>query len=215
VLPKVFDPFFTTKGVGKGSGLGLSQVHGFAHQSGGTVTIETEVGHGTIVSLYLPKGDPAGARLEPAEISETRFSGSVLLIEDNPDVLEVTTSMLDELGFEVTSVASAEAALHIAQSQAFDLVISDIVIPGDLDGLALAHALRARWPELPILLVTGYSDGMRKANADFPLLRKPFDIAELSRATARLIALSKQTDSTNSNVVRLSEHRHAGSASNT
>jgi PAS domain S-box-containing protein len=206
VLPKVFDPFFTTKEVGKGSGLGLSQVHGFAHQSGGTVTINTEVGRGTIVTLYLPKAQTEPRPLATGRSAEGSSGGAVLLIEDNPDVLEVTTSMLHELGFEVTAASGVEMAMQLAQSRAFDLIISDIVIPGEIDGVALARALRAQQPNIPILLVTGYSETMRNTDADFPVLRKPFDLAELSRATARLIALSNQKN--NSNVVRLSEHRH-------
>ncbi len=140
VLSKVFDPFFTTKPAEKGSGLGLSQVYGFAHQSGGTVTVASEIGKGTMVTLYLPRGlDAPEAADEEAHV-ETTPGGRVLLVEDNPEVAEVSRSMLEELAYSVRTAGDAEAALRALEEESFDLVMSDIVMAGPMDGLALGRA---------------------------------------------------------------------------
>jgi CheY-like chemotaxis protein len=200
VLPKVFDPFFTTKQVDKGSGLGLSQVHGFAHQSGGTVTIESTLGKGTTVTLYLPRlrADAVAASETPVE---SAGGGTVLVVDDNPDVADVSAGMLEQLGYEAHKARDAAAALAAVEQHAFDLVLSDIVMPGAMDGIALARALRERHPGLPVLLVTGYSQAAAEAAPEFTVMRKPFQLAELSRAAGRMIAESKQPAVTN--VVRL------------
>jgi PAS domain S-box-containing protein len=187
VLPRVFDPFFTTKGM-QGTGLGLSQVHGFAHQSGGTVTIDSTLGAGTRITLYLSRAlaDPIRA---PADTAAAACgSGTALLVEDNPDVAEVTSELLQELGYRVHVAVDARSALEAAERQEFDLLLSDIVMPGEMDGLALARALRQRHPQLPILLVTGYSESAAAADAEFTILRKPYRLADLSRAVAKVIA---------------------------
>jgi PAS domain S-box-containing protein len=205
VLPKVFDPFFTTKQVNKGSGLGLSQVHGFAHQSGGTVTIESDLGRGTTVTLYLPRASGVD-RQSCAEVRmESAAGGTVLVVEDNPDVAEVTSSMLTQLGYDVRTVADAAAALTILKEQDFDLVVSDIVMPGTLDGLGLARAIRDRAPSPPVLLVTGYSHAATQADESLMVMKKPFQLADLSRVVARIIAESKQPPT--SNLVRLRDAR--------
>jgi PAS domain S-box-containing protein len=205
VLPKVFDPFFTTKQVNKGSGLGLSQVHGFAHQSGGTVTIESDLGRGTTVTLFLPRASGVD-RQSFAEVQmESAAGATVLVVEDNPDVAEVTSSMLTQLGYDVRTVADAAAALAILKQQDFDLVVSDIVMPGPLDGLGLARAIREREPNLPVLLVTGYSHAAAQAEESLMVIKKPFQLADLSRVVARVIAESKQPPM--SNLVRLSDAR--------
>jgi CheY-like chemotaxis protein len=203
LLSKVFDPFFTTKQADKGSGLGLSQVHGFAHQSGGTVTIESELGKGTTVTLYLPSTREPASRKEagsPPQI-ESAKDGLVLVVEDNPEVAEVTVSMLEQLGYGVRAARDASAALEAIDRDSFDLVISDIVMAGAMDGTALARAIRARKPNLPVLLVTGYSPAAGGRDAEFTTLRKPFQLAELSRVAARMIAESQQPPGTN--IVRL------------
>jgi PAS domain S-box-containing protein len=185
VLAKIFDPFFTTKPVGKGTGLGLSQVHGFAHQAGGSVKVESELGKGTKVTILLPRerGDPLAAKHTVAEMAG---SGTVLLVEDNPDVASVSSSLLEQLGYTVRRVADAEAALREIERNNVDLVFSDIVMPGKFDGLSLARRLREMRPDLPILLATGYSDAAADVRGDFPILRKPYEIHQLSQAISKL-----------------------------
>ena len=185
VLGKIFDPFFTTKPIGKGTGLGLSQVHGFAHQAGGTVKVASELGKGTKITILLPRKEPADAAGE-VDAVETGGSGTVLLVEDNPDVAAVSTGLLEQLGYTVRRVASAEAALREIELDGIDLVFSDIVMPGKMDGLGLARHLKAVRPGLPILLTSGYSDSARNVRGDFPILRKPYEIHELSQAIAKL-----------------------------
>ncbi len=203
VLAKVFDPFYTTKELGKGSGLGLSQVHGFAHQSGGTVHIDSQVGRGTTVTLYLPRCEETPQAVQDECPSENATGGTVLVVEDNPEVLAVCVSMLEQLGYDVYAVSGALAALEVIDDKTFDLVVSDIVMPGGMDGAALANVIRARKPELPVLLATGFSPVA--THTDHPMIRKPFDLSELSRTVARLIAEAKQP--ADSNLVRLSEAR--------
>jgi PAS domain S-box-containing protein len=185
VLDKIFDPFFTTKPVGKGTGLGLSQVHGFAHQAGGTVKVESELGKGTLVTILLPR-DEIGLTNDRTSVAEMGGSGIVLLVEDNPDVAAVSTSLLEQLGYTVRRVPDADTALREIQRESVDLVFSDIVMPGKMDGLTLAYRLRELRPELPILLATGYSDAAAHVRGDFPILRKPYEIHELSQAIASL-----------------------------
>ena len=185
ILGKIFDPFFTTKPVGKGTGLGLSQVHGFAHQAGGTVMVESELGQGTKVTILLPR-QQADTLVESEETVELGGSGTVLLVEDNPDVASVSRNLLEQLGFNVRRVADAEAALREIELNHVDLVFSDIVMPGRLDGLGLARRLREIRPDLPVLLATGYSDAAADVRGDFPILRKPYEIHQLSKAIATL-----------------------------
>ncbi|MBV9456784.1 MAG: PAS domain S-box protein, partial [Bradyrhizobium sp.] len=149
VLPKIFDPFFTTKEVGKGTGLGLSQVHGFAHQSGGTVHIDSRLGRGTTVTMYLPRSVEKPQAVQEESQTERSGGGTVLVVEDNPEVLAVCVSMLEQLGYETYAVSGPLAALEVIESRNFDLVLSDIVMPGGMDGAALANIIRARKPELP------------------------------------------------------------------
>jgi PAS domain S-box-containing protein len=202
VLPKIFEPFFTTKRSKKGSGLGLAQVHGFAHQSGGTVTVQSELGKGTRIMLYLPRApgqpDPAAGDSQ----IETVGSGQVLLVEDNPDVADVSAELLRQIGYEVHSVDSAQAALVALDQQKFSLVVSDIVMAGDMDGLALARAVRERQPDLPIVLVTGYSDAA-VGTTEFIVLRKPYQLVDLGRAVSKAMAGIERP----SNLVHLHEVR--------
>ena len=185
VLGKIFDPFFTTKPIGQGTGLGLSQVHGFAHQAGGTVKVTSELGKGTRIAILLPRKDGRPADDE-FSAGEAGGSGTVLLVEDNPDVAEVSASLLEQLGYTVRRVANAEAALTEIERDGIDLVFSDIVMPGKIDGLGLARQLRTIRPGLPILLATGYSDAALNVHGDFPILRKPYEIHQLSQAIAKL-----------------------------
>ena len=185
VLGKIFDPFFTTKPIGKGTGLGLSQVHGFAHQAGGTVRVTSEIGKGTTVTILLPRKH-ASPQSNVINAIETGQSGTVLLVEDNPEVASVSTALLEQLGYTVRKVADADAALREIERDGIDLVFSDIIMPGKMDGLGLARRLKEIRPELPILLATGYSDAAVNVRGHFPILRKPYEIHQLSDAIAKL-----------------------------
>ncbi|MDE1931941.1 MAG: response regulator, partial [Alphaproteobacteria bacterium] len=189
VLARVFDPFFTTKGT-KGSGLGLSQVHGFVHQSGGTVTIRSVPGDGTHITLYLPRAVKAAEWSQPKEtVAENpALGGNVLVVEDNPAVAAATAGMLQELGYEIVAKSDAQSALDEIDRHKFDLVVSDIVMAGAMDGMALWRTLRQRHPTLPVVLVTGYSEAARAAERDMVLLRKPFRLEALSRVVAQALA---------------------------
>jgi PAS domain S-box-containing protein len=185
VLSRIFDPFFTTKPVGKGTGLGLSQVHGFAHQAGGTVTVSSELEKGTTVTICLPRG-----RIEKSTKQVQRKgaagTGNVLLIEDNPEVANASAGFLEQLGYSVRWVSDAEAAMKEVERDGIDLIVSDIVMPGSVDGLKLARTIRGMHPDLPILLTTGYSDAALKVGSEFPILTKPYLIHELGGALAKL-----------------------------
>ena len=184
VLAKIFDPFFTTKPIGKGTGLGLSQVHGFVHQAGGTIAVDSELGKGTSFTVCLPRSTAALTR-RPEQLSH-RGTGTVLLVEDNPDVANASTGLLEELGYAVRWASDVDSALSEIAANGVDLVLSDIVMPGKMDGLALARTLKQKHPGLPILLATGYSEAARNAAAEFPILRKPYQIHELNEALSRL-----------------------------
>lgn len=184
IVVKVFDPFFTTKPIGKGTGLGLSQVHGFAHQAGGTIAVASELGKGTTFTICLPRSERP---IEKADIEVSAIgSGTVLLVEDNPEVANASTALLEQLGYSVRWVSDADAALREVEGDGIDLVFSDIVMPGKMDGLSLARAIKLKHPALPILLATGYSEAAQNARADFPILRKPYQLHELSRALEQL-----------------------------
>jgi CheY-like chemotaxis protein len=185
VLLKIFDPFFTTKPVGKGTGLGLSQVHGFAHQAGGTVSVSSELGQGTTVTISLPRGT-AEELARQEEANGLAVTGNVLLIEDNPDVANASAGFLEQLGYSVRWASDAETALKEVERDGIDLIVSDIVMPGSIDGLKLARIIRDKHPDLPILLTTGYSDAALKVGSEFPILNKPYLIHELSGAIAKL-----------------------------
>jgi CheY-like chemotaxis protein len=122
----------------------------------------------------------------PSEESSSLGTGTVLLVEDNPDVAIASTDLLEQLGYSVRWASDAEAALREIASDGIDLVLSDIVMPGSMDGLALARALKRKHPGLPILLASGYSDAAQNVKAEFPILRKPYQIHELNEALARL-----------------------------
>jgi CheY-like chemotaxis protein/anti-sigma regulatory factor (Ser/Thr protein kinase) len=182
IITKVFDPFFTTKPVGKGTGLGLSQVHGFAHQAGGSIGIKSQLGEGTTITIGLPRsyaGQQTGPDVRPAQ-----GSGTVLLVEDNPEVAHASTGLLEQLGYCVRWVSDASSALTEIEKDGIDIVFSDIVMPGKMDGIRLAKTIREKRPALPILLVTGYSQSA--TNSEFPILRKPYQLHELSRELEKL-----------------------------
>ncbi len=184
VVAKIFDPFFTTKPIGKGTGLGLSQVHGFVHQAGGTIAVDSELGKGTSFTVCLPRSTATLKR--PSKEIGRRSTGTVLLVEDNPEVANASAGLLEELGYAVRWASDVDMALSEIAAHGIDLVLSDIVMPGKMDGLALARVLKQKHPGLPILLASGYSEAARNAAAEFPILRKPYQIHELNEALSRL-----------------------------
>ena len=186
ILGRIFEPFFTTKPLDKGTGLGLSQVYGFAHQSGGTVTVDSVLGQGTVVTLYLPRTHETASESPPVETLEPG-GGAILLVEDNPEVAEIIVTMLEQAGYRVSQAPNADAALDLLETASFDLVLSDITMPGHHDGLALARLLRRLRPRLPVLLVTGYSSRAIEAASEFVVLRKPFQFHQLTQAVAQAL----------------------------
>ena len=197
VLVHIFEPFFTTKEVGKGSGLGLPQVYGFARQSGGAVKVETILGRGTKMILLLPRTAALASKLTtPAADPDSTgrrhvLRGSVLLVEDDDEVASLVTEMLGELGYRVTRAASARGALGaLADDRAVDLVFSDVLMPGAMNGMDLAREVRRRRPHMPILLTTGYSGAAfeEAASEHINVLRKPYEIHALDSALRAALA---------------------------
>jgi two-component system NtrC family sensor kinase len=185
ILPCLFEPFFTTKEVGRGSGLGLSQVYGFVRQSAGTALIDSEPGRGTKVTLLLPRSIAAASRESGA--SESRSGGQlslrILLVEDNDEVAEIALSMLEQLGCSVQRTRTAREAFDLLSPNEVDLVISDIVMPGGVSGLELARNLRDRALDVPVLLTTGYSSAAQDAAREqFCILAKPYRREQLAEA---------------------------------
>ncbi|SDF84071.1 His Kinase A (phospho-acceptor) domain-containing protein [Bradyrhizobium brasilense] len=204
VLSRVFEPFFTTKDVGKGSGLGLAQVYGFATQSRGTVRIKSEIEKGTRVELYLPRSRKVPSKelhlidLHKARPKE-RNHGRVLLVEDDDEVAALVSEMLDQLGYEVTRASSAAAALGaLADGRSVDLIFSDIMMPGGMNGMELAREIKRRRSDIPVLLTSGYSEAaVHEAQVEgIRILAKPYHIDELATAlNATKAELQNDTDS--------------------
>lgn len=192
VLARVLEPFFTTKAAGKGSGLGLSMVYGFAKQSGGAMTIESQLGYGTRVTLYLPSApapaDEVGAR---KHLSASRGGETVLVVEDEPDVRDVAVSFLRSLGYSNRVASDAEQALKLLyEDAAIDLLFSDVVLGSGMNGFDLAREARRQRPDLPILLASGYEHAVLKGDGAEPgleLLRKPYSREEFSAAVRRAL----------------------------
>ena len=195
-LGRIFEPFFTTKQVGQGTGLGLSQVFGFARQSGGEVTVTSEVGHGSTFSLYLPGVPPdlLPQRQAPNTAPAEAGSGmSVLVVEDNIELANFAADGLTELGYSITLVDNASDALAelVVDSDRFDVVFSDVVMPG-MTGLDLALAIRERSIGVPVVLTSGYSEALSQDGiAGFDLVQKPYSIEELSRVLHKAARLRR------------------------
>jgi two-component system NtrC family sensor kinase len=189
-LGRVFEPFFTTKQVGHGTGLGLSQVFGFARQSGGEVTVTSEVGQGSTFSLYLPRvpADLLPQQQAPNTAPAVPGSGmSVLVVEDNIELANFAADGLTELGYSITLVDNAADALAelVVDMDRFDVVFSDVVMPG-MTGLELARAIRDRGIGVPVVLTTGYSEALaQESSHGFDLVQKPYSIEELSQILHR------------------------------
>ena len=193
-LDSIFEPFFTTKAVGKGTGLGLSQAFGFAKQSDGDIAVASTLGHGATFTIYLPQAARPASEAEKSGIkSEPAATGRgyrVLLVEDNDDVGTFSTELLEDLGYTVRRVAEANAALAILLENEFavDLVFSDVIMPG-MNGVELAGIIRERYPGLPVVLTSGYSNVLAEnAHHGFELIQKPYSVESLSRILRKAIA---------------------------
>lgn len=184
VMDRIFEPFFTTKGFGEGTGLGLSQVFGFAKQLGGALTVESRPGEGASFTLFIPASH--GATADDARMNGKAL-GRVLIVEDDMLVAELAAGMLAELGFECTITHSAKEALErLAGGEKPKLIFSDVIMPGGISGIELARKVRDRFPELPILLTTGYSEQVAGSHG-FPVLQKPYEMESLAGALGNVL----------------------------
>ncbi|MET3665448.1 PAS domain S-box-containing protein [Caulobacter sp. 1776] len=189
-IARAVEPFFTTKAPGEGTGLGLSQVYGFARQSGGSVDIESKPGHGATVALMLPviEGDTVVRRVAKVDHVQAQVPSRVLLVEDDPQVAELIDAMLHDLGHSVVRASGVEEALsRLAQDGDIQLVLSDVIMPGGRSGVDLAEQLAADRPGLPVVLCSGYTGGDqgRARAGDWPFISKPFSLETLAQALAQ------------------------------
>ena len=188
ILERVFEPFFTTKPEGAGTGLGLAMVYGFVKQSGGHVKVYSEVGHGTTVKLYLPRTQQAEAARHIEETKAERGNGETILVAEDDDAVRVSVvTQLAELGYRVLAAASGEVALGVlARGESIDLLFTDVVMPGALNGRTLADQARRIAPELPVLYTSGYTENAiihhGRLDEGVTLLSKPYRLSQLARA---------------------------------
>ncbi len=196
LIDQIFEPFYTTKGVGQGTGLGLSQVYGFARQSGGEVRVVSEQGIGTVFTLYLPRSQKPVTAPDLHNDADGTITGQgayVLVVEDNHDVGIFAKQALTELGFNTVFADDAQAALdQLARgADRFDVVFSDVMMPG-MNGLELGAEINRRHPGLPVVLTSGYAHVLAKhGNAGFELLHKPYSLDQLSRVLHKAVAVRR------------------------
>jgi len=197
VIARAFDPFFTTKPLGAGTGLGLSMTYGFARQSGGQVRIYSEVGRGSTVCLYLPRhigeADTIESHPDVSDMAHAAQGETVLVIDDEPLVRMLVTDVLRELGYAAIEAGDGESGLTILQSSArIDLLITDIGLPGELDGGQVADAARKLRPELKVLFITGFAENAAlshgRIDAGMSVLSKPFALEALAARVKGLLA---------------------------
>jgi CheY-like chemotaxis protein len=200
VIERAFEPFFTTKPVGKGTGLGLSQIFGFAHQSGGEVGIESRVGKGSTVSLYLPRTEVAASlRIHPAvrkaeADADAHVPGArILLVEDDPRVRTATVGALEDLDYEPAACGSGAEAIALFGEREFDLVITDVIMP-EMTGPELIRYLKTSQDrDFAVLFVTGFvGEGESDDLRDYELLRKPFTVGALASSVAAALARTSE-----------------------
>jgi signal transduction histidine kinase/response regulator RpfG family c-di-GMP phosphodiesterase len=191
VLERVFEPFFTTKEVGKGSGLGLSQVYGFVRQSGGHIQAESRPGQGTAFRLYLARSVEVAADLPASRAAAADVGGSetVLVVEDDPSVLALTVELLSGLGYRVLTAQNAAEALKVLKSKtSIDLLFSDVVMPGGVSGLQLGRQARDLRPGLQVLLTSGFmGQAADQSGAEFPLIDKPYERSVLAARLRQML----------------------------
>jgi CheY-like chemotaxis protein len=193
-LARASEPFFTTKEVGKGTGLGLSMVHGLAIQSGGAFRLQSWKGEGTRAEIWLPRSPHAAPVQNESSIEPDAAAGAgvILLVDDDELVRQSTAGMLEDEGYRVVQAADAMSGLGLLRAQHFDLLITDLVMPG-MSGAVLAGRVAEEKPDLPVLIITGYAERAGEVSQHLPRLGKPFSGAELYGAVARLIARAKAT----------------------
>ncbi|MGQ4274842.1 PAS domain S-box protein [Terrihabitans sp. B22-R8] len=181
IRQRIFEPFFTTKSFGKGTGLGLSQTYGFVQQSKGALGLESQLDVGTTITIYLPR--------KGSEIRQDQGVSIVLLVEDDPHIAELTAELVRDIGYEPKIASSGNEALAIlARTSGVRLLFTDLVLPGGMSGIELARKTRTRFPEMPVLLTSGYSDAMTACSGEFPLLTKPYSLQQLSDKIKSLLA---------------------------
>ena len=197
VIAKAFDPFFTTKPIGMGTGLGLSMIYGFAKQSGGQVRIHSQVGQGATVCLYLPRhlGEAEAAEAEPklANAPRAEDGQTVLVVDDEPTVRMLVTEVLEDLGYRAIEAADGTAGLQVLQSDVrIDLLVTDVGLPGGMNGRQVADAARVARPGLKVLFITGYAENAVLSHGHLDpgmhVLTKPFAMETLAGRIKDLIA---------------------------
>jgi CheY-like chemotaxis protein len=187
VAARAFEPFFTTKEIGKGTGLGLSQVYGFITQSGGDVLLDSDVGTGTTVAIYLPA--MAGATDDADTETETdadAATDTVLIVEDEPDVMEVAAELFRSIGYEVLTAGNGHDAIDILKRRSdIDVLFTDVMMPNGMSGIELAHFARKHCPDVKVILASGYPLPALKAQHgnldDFAFMSKPYRLSELAK----------------------------------
>jgi PAS domain S-box-containing protein len=190
-IERIFEPFFTTKDIGRGTGLGLSQVYGFVQQSGGSINVDSALGRGTTITLRLPLSDKPIQRRNgsASDALDGRQRGCILVVEDNAEVGEFSTQLLHDLGYQTVLASSGEQALALLGDNArrFDLVLSDVAMPG-MDGVTLGREIKKRLPELPVVLNSGYAHMLADEDHGFELLHKPYSVEDLSKTLRKAMA---------------------------
>jgi PAS domain S-box-containing protein len=194
ILGRVMEPFFTTKGEGKGTGLGLAMVYGFAKQSGGSVKIYSEVGHGTTVRMLFPASDQKieDERKASQRAADRHGTETILVVDDRPDVAATAGTILEDFGYKVVIAESPRAAIEVLDDEGrIDLLFTDLIMPGGMNGVMLARAARERQPKIKILLTTGYAEAsLERTDAggiEFEVINKPYKRLELARRVRRVI----------------------------
>jgi CheY-like chemotaxis protein len=192
---KAFEPFFTTKPLGSGTGLGLSMIYGFIRQSGGQAKIYSEVGKGSTISLYLPRNTAEQVEAAPAQSQEIPRAGrgeTVLVVDDEPTVRMLVAEILEELGYKAIEAADGAAGLRILESNVrIDLMVTDVGLPGGMNGRQMADYSRASRPDLKVLFITGYAEsaviGNGNLDANMHVMTKPFSVEGLAMRIKSLI----------------------------
>jgi CheY-like chemotaxis protein len=193
VVKRAFEPFFTTKPVGKGTGLGLSMVYGFIRQSNGHIKIYSEVGQGTTVKMYFPRSEPLSPAAAPARLKAAAGGTErILVVEDEDAVRAIVGEQLQGLGYEVRLAGDAEQALALLRVHQFDLVLTDVVMPGRLNGKGLADEVQRSWPGTRVVFMSGYSENALlhdgRLDSGVMLLAKPHQKADLAKIIRSALA---------------------------